>query len=441
LCLLSGSVGLLLLLLAMDPAAAVPAFAVQTGQPCQTCHIGAFGPQLTPFGRQFKMNGYTLRAGDTFTPPVSGMAIASFVHTQKDQPEPPAPGTHRNDNTALDEAAVFLAGGYGHVGGFAEITYEGLDHKWTWDNLDVRAVDHANLLGHDVLLGLSLNNSPTVQDVWATLPAWGFPFTDSDLMPGPDAATLISDALAQNVLGLNAYAWWDDHLYTEAGLYRSLSADFLKNVGVDPEETNDLDGAAPYLRAAWQQNYGDQNVEFGAFALFADFFPGRDRSTGKTDHFTDLGLDASYQFTGTGEHIFTLNSRYIHEIQTLDATQALGGTLSRDLNLNEININASYYYKNTYGVSAGAFGVWGDGDPLLYADSRTFSPDSQGFILQADVTPFGGDNPPLGTRVNVRVGLQYVVFTKFNGASSNFDGLGHNASDNNTLRLFLWTAF
>jgi hypothetical protein len=439
--LLSGSVGLLLLLLATDPAAAVPAFAVQTGQPCQTCHIGAFGPQLTPFGRQFKMNGYTLRAGDTFTPPVSGMAIASFVHTQKDQPEPPAPGTHRNDNTALDEAAVFLAGGYGHVGGFAEITYEGLDHKWTWDNLDVRAVDHANLLGHDVLLGLSLNNSPTVQDVWATLPAWGFPFTDSDLMPGPDAATLISDALAQNVLGLNAYAWWDDHLYTEAGLYRSLSADFLKNVGVDPEETNDLDGAAPYLRAAWQQNYGDQNVEFGAFALFADFFPGRDRSTGKTDHFTDLGLDASYQFTGTGEHIFTLNSRYIHEIQTLDATQALGGTLSRDLNLNEININASYYYKNTYGVSAGAFGVWGDGDPLLYADSRTFSPDSQGFILQADVTPFGGDNPPLGTRVNVRVGLQYVVFTKFNGASSNFDGLGHNASDNNTLRLFLWTAF
>ncbi|HTK80315.1 MAG TPA: hypothetical protein VL286_07720 [Rhizomicrobium sp.] len=419
----------------------MPAFAVQTGQPCQTCHIGAFGPQLTPFGRQFKMNGYTLRAGDTFTPPVSGMAIASFVHTQKDQPEPPAPGTHRNDNTALDEAAVFLAGGYGHVGGFAEITYEGLDHKWTWDNLDVRAVDHANLLGHDVLLGLSLNNSPTVQDVWATLPAWGFPFTDSDLMPGPDAATLISDALAQNVLGLNAYAWWDDHLYTEAGLYRSLSADFLKNVGVDPEETNDLDGAAPYLRAAWQQNYGDQNVEFGAFALFADFFPGRDRSTGKTDHFTDLGLDASYQFTGTGEHIFTLNSRYIHEIQTLDATQALGGTLSRDLNLNEININASYYYKNTYGVSAGAFGVWGDGDPLLYADSRTFSPDSQGFILQADVTPFGGDNPPLGTRVNVRVGLQYVVFTKFNGASSNFDGLGHNASDNNTLRLFLWTAF
>jgi hypothetical protein len=56
------------------PAAAVPAFAVQTGQACKTCHIGAFGPQLTPFGRQFKLNGYTLRAGDAFTLPVSAMA-------------------------------------------------------------------------------------------------------------------------------------------------------------------------------------------------------------------------------------------------------------------------------------------------------------------------------------------------------------------------------
>jgi hypothetical protein len=58
-----------------------------------------------------------------------------------------------------------------------------------------------------------------------------------------------------------------------------------------------------------------------------------------------------------------------------------------------------------------------------------------------DATPFGGANPTLGARINLRVGLQYVVFSKFNGASSNFDGLGHDASDNNTVRLFLWTAF
>jgi hypothetical protein len=30
---------------------------------------------------------------------------------------------------------------------------------------------------------------------------------------------------------------------------------------------------------------------------------------------------------------------------------------------------------------------------------------------------------------------------QFNGATSNYDGLGHNASDNNTLRAFTWLAF
>ena len=40
---------------------AVPAFAVQTGQGCSSCHVGGFGPQLTPTGRDFKMNGYTTR--------------------------------------------------------------------------------------------------------------------------------------------------------------------------------------------------------------------------------------------------------------------------------------------------------------------------------------------------------------------------------------------
>jgi hypothetical protein len=30
----------------------------QTGQPCSARHVGAFGPQLTPFGRAFKIGDY-----------------------------------------------------------------------------------------------------------------------------------------------------------------------------------------------------------------------------------------------------------------------------------------------------------------------------------------------------------------------------------------------
>ncbi|MEJ2687039.1 MAG: cytochrome C, partial [Gammaproteobacteria bacterium] len=39
-------------------ANAVPSFARQTGLACMACHT--VFPELTPFGRTFKLNGYTL---------------------------------------------------------------------------------------------------------------------------------------------------------------------------------------------------------------------------------------------------------------------------------------------------------------------------------------------------------------------------------------------
>src|SRR5262245_34163108 len=120
------------------PARAVPAFAQQTGLQCKSCHVGGFGPELTPVGREFKLGGYTLRAHRSI--PVAAMAIASATHTSKDQVVAPE-HLSKNNNATLDEAALFVAGGLGkHLGAFAEITYEGIDRHFTWDNLDVRAV-------------------------------------------------------------------------------------------------------------------------------------------------------------------------------------------------------------------------------------------------------------------------------------------------------------
>ncbi|MFI5245032.1 MAG: hypothetical protein ACHQQR_07385, partial [Gemmatimonadales bacterium] len=39
-------------------AARIPSFSRQTKLACSMCHTGF--PQLTPFGRLFKLNGYTL---------------------------------------------------------------------------------------------------------------------------------------------------------------------------------------------------------------------------------------------------------------------------------------------------------------------------------------------------------------------------------------------
>ncbi|HEY1613131.1 MAG TPA: hypothetical protein VGF97_05470 [Rhizomicrobium sp.] len=422
-------------------ASAVPAYAQQTGEPCATCHVGGFGPQLTLAGRKFKENGYTTRkAGLGFTPPISAMAVASYVNTQKDQAEPPAPHYSTNNNVTLDEASIFIAGGIGdHFGGFSQFTYDGVGRAFGWDNLDLRAVDHMTLGGSDVLVGLTVNNNPAIEDPWNTLPSWGFPYTDSDLAPGPASATLFDGGYEQAVLGTTAYAVWGNGLYTEAGFYFTPGHHFLSALGAD-EGAGPISGVAPYVRVAYEKDYGDSNWEIGAFGFFPSLSPDGDTSTGQTDSYRDIGFDASYQLQDSENSYYTINARYTHEDQDLNATHLLGGSTNASDTLNDFRLDASYYWHNLVGASVQLFTTTGSSDALLYGDNRTLAPDSDGVTFQLDFTPWGDGSSPFGDRFNVRVGLQYTMYGKFDGASTNFDGLGGNASDNNTLRLFLWTA-
>ncbi len=432
------------------PASALPVFADQTGQACASCHVGGFGPQLTPFGRQFKLGGYTLRT-KKFNVPLSAMAVASYESTKKAQDEPPTEHSKRNNNIAFDEGSIFLAGGVGeHLGGFAQVTYDGADRAWAWDNLDLRAVGTGKVGGKDLLYGLSLSNNPSIQDVWNTLPGWGYPYTDSGLAPGPATAPLISGGLGQAVLGVTAYAWLDSKFYLEAGGYSTPAVGTLRWLGSDPFDPGQIHGIAPYGRAAFQTDLGGGTFEAGAFALKAAIYPGRDRSSGRTDRYTDFGLDASW-IKPLASDTLTLNGRYTHEKRSLDATCALGmadesidpGPLSdcADATLNEVRADGSYYWHNTIGGSVSAFSLTGSRNPIMYADNRTFRPNSSGFQLQLDGTPWGRSNSPLGPRFNMRVGVQYTIYTRFDGARVDFNGAGRNASDNNTLRVFTWVAF
>ncbi|MBS0410744.1 MAG: cytochrome C [Proteobacteria bacterium] len=424
-------------------AHAVPAFAVQTGQPCQACHVGGFGPQLTPFGREFKLHGYTQRAVG-FNVPISAMAVASYVHSKMDASSPPADGFANNDNTAVDQISLFLAGGLGsHLGAFIQTTYDGIAKAWTWDNLDVRATTTTEVKGHDVVLGVSLNNSPSVQDAWNTLPAWGYPYTSSALAPSPSASPLLAGGLAQNTLGVTGYAWIDDKLLLEAGAYGSPSATTLNHLGADPFSPGDIDGLAPYVRVAFQKPVGPGTAEVGVFGMRADIHPGRDRSTGLVDRYTDVGADASYFVPLASGDTFTLNARYTHEQQALDATCALAESESDcpHNSLTDVRADASYYWRSKVGVTVAAFATTGAANPTIYADSRTFKPNSSGVTVQLDATPWGDGHSPLGPRFNVRVGAQYTAYATFNGASSNYDNAGANASDNNTLRVFTWIAY
>lgn len=421
------------------PAGAVPSFAAQTGQQCAACHVGAFGPQLTPFGREFKRIAFTMRTKANI--PVSAMAVASYVHTAADQPDL-QPDFSSNDNVGLDEGSLFLAGGLGkYLGGFAQVTYDGADKAWAWDNVDLRAAKTTSIGGANVVIGASVNNSPGLQDSWNTLPGFSFPYTDSGLAPGPEAAPLIADPLAQNTVGMTGYLWINSKIYVEGGGYRSLGADFLDSVGVDPADTSKINGLAPYFRVAYQKDWGNQNIEVGGFGLIAHLFPGRDESTGMTDRVTDLGVDASYQLFRDNQDAFTINSRYTHESMRLDASNILELAQNNHNTLQDFRIDASYYWRNKFGLTAGAFDTWGSMDPMLYDYSRRFSPNSSGLLFQADTTLFGRPGSSAGPRFNVRVGIQYTAYLKVNGASNNFDGMGTNASGDNTLRIFTWGAF
>ncbi len=426
-------------------AMAVPAFAVQTNKACQACHVGGFGPQLTPYGREFKLHGYTERANDAFTLPFSAMAVASYVNTQKNQAEPPAEHFSTNNNAAVDQVSLFLAGGLGsHFGGFVQTTYDGVARAWTWDNLDLRAVTVTHVKDKEVVLGLSFNNSPSVQDAWNTLPAWGFPFTSSALAPSPSASPLFVGGLAQETLGLTAYTWIDSTYYLELGGYWSPGASTLHRLGADPLDPGDIDGIAPYGRLAYQRTLADGKVEVGVFGMRTDLHPGRDRDSGAIDRYTDLGLDASYQKARDNGDVIAVDARYLHERQALNATCILAATPGGDCagtHLQDLRLDASYYWRDKIGATVGLFDTWGPANPDLFPDNRTFKPESSGVTLQLDATPWGGGKSPLGPRFNMRVGVQYTIYERFNGASKNFDGAGANASDNNTLRIFAWAAY
>lgn len=283
-----------------------------------------------------------------------------------------------------------------------------------------------------------------MQDAWNTLPAWGYPYTTSALAPSPSASPLYLGALAQNTLGMTGYAWINSAVYLEAGAYGSPGQTSLTRLGADPFSPGDIDGLAPYGRVAYQTKVADGTLQVGAFGMRTDIHPGRDRTTGVTDRYTDLGLDASYQNALDSGDVISLQARYLNERQALNASCELAatpGSACTDTRLDDVRADISYYWRDKIGATVGVFDTFGSANPSIYAGNRTFKPDSSGVTLQLDGTAWGEGKSPLGPRFNVRVGVQYTMYSKFDGASRNFDGAGGSASDNNTLRVFTWIAY
>lgn len=459
-----------------QPAQALPSFARQTGQPCGTCHTDF--PALTPYGRRFKLLGYTTGGGQfrttpfpvfpnasdssqtdkmsayakaldsgaggndgkDYVPPISMMAVLGLTHTQAPQVPAPAPFAS-NDNTILSPVSGFWGGAItDHIGAFTQVTWSA-PGPWSWDNTDFRYANTAHAGPFDFIYGITANNNPTVQDVWNTTPAWGFPYASSTVAPGPGASTLIEQTFAGHVVGVGAYAFINDMLYLELTGYRTLDPRTQNSLGVAATDAPGLfDGVAPYWRAAIEPNWGPHSLMVGTFGMFSQvkpFVADTDTSS-QSDKITDLGFDAQYQYQGSN-YWFTLRGSYIHENQRLDASFGELHNAANPTNfLDSLHLQASLAYgaDNRFVLTGQYFSIKGSSDAGIFTPDGGFSnnsPNSSGFMGELAYIPFSASKAPGWPWLNARIGLQYTYYNKFNGTTV-------GAHDNNTLFLHAWFA-
>jgi hypothetical protein len=429
-------------------ALAVPSFARQTGYTCSQCHTTP--PQLTQEGRDFKLNGYTLKQAPSITAPardnsagldlLTNLPLSGWFATSLTATNSPQPGTQNASVEFPQALSLFLAGAWStHVGSFLQITYDAQSDHFHMDNTDIRYANHSILFDKDLHYGVTLNNNPTVEDLWNATPAWGFPFVTTDVAPTPAARAVINGALAQDVAGLGVYGLWNNHWYAAATVYRS---DHLGSpqplTGTDA--AFNIQGVAPYWRVAWQHPSKNNYFEVGTYGLHMASVP--NGVSGTTDEYTDIAADMQYDRTLPGvapdfvcqmppcSNVLSVRGTYIHESSTLDATFAANGAAQSSHHLDTVEANAEYHWGNRISIAGGWFSVTGTGDPVLFSPaavtgSATGSPNSDGYILNLSWWP----------AMNIDIAAQYTGYVRFNGGTTNYDGAGRNATGNNSIYL------
>jgi hypothetical protein len=436
-----GFVFFLFLVASSGTVQAIPSYARQTGLSCSACHT--VFPELTSFGRQFKLNGYTLTGIKTINQtkekkngekstllkllsisPLSAMVQTGITHVNTT-----IPGTQNNNIEFPQQLSLFYGGQITpHIGTFIQLTMDG-SGSIGMDNTDIR-YSNSTKGKIPITYGFTLNNNPTVQDVWNTTPAWGFPYTSSGVAPTPGAGPVIND-LGGMVAGLGGYTLINNLVYLEFSGYGTAQLGI--NMPPDASAEGVVKGIAPYWRAAIQHQWDKSYLEAGTFGMSIKMYPSG--ISGNTDNYTDFGFDLQYEFMFKKGQ-FTLHTSYINEKQTLNASYASGDSQNLSNKINAFKIDGSVFLQAGVNFTLGYFNTTGTADNVLYAPadmegSRTGVPNSSGLLAQFDYLPWK----------NTKISLQYVAYSKFNGAKTDYDGSGRSASDNNSIYLQLWFLF
>jgi hypothetical protein len=468
-----------LLVMLMPPAAsAIPMFNRQSGQNCVACHAGGQFPELTPYGRLFKMTGYTL--GER-TLPVSAMAVLSSSRVSNtSKSDDPGADFPKNGSAIFATASLFLGGKItDNIGAFAQITYDpyavqSADGKFHGhsgaDNIDIRFADRFIGTQRDLIFGISANNNPSISDPWNTAAAW----MQYVPVPSPGSSQFIDGnapypgfGSGGNVAGVTAYLFWNQMLYAELGGYRTANGALrFMSAGTPAAETTKLKGLNPYWRLAFNHEWGAHSLMLGAAGMTAKVYDDpADTSDPATLHrFHDRILDAQYQYL-LDPHSVTAqvawgNSHLRYSAATASQpfetfVDPLGGPLA-DTNASDtfkvLRAKLTYVYQAKFGGSLGLFNLSGSTNTANqtagYVAGETLSIGLAPDVSRVNAN-FSGNPATRGLTYEafwtpiqyLRLGAQYTAYMRFNGARTNYDGLGRNARDNNSLFIYAWGAY
>ena len=452
------------------PAQAIPVFARQTGHNCQACHISY--PELTAYGREFKLNGYTFGEAQPIPVAVALMGEVDHLNQGKDATTgvPTCTGSGGAGNAGncnhleLVQYSIFYGGRlsenfgmFGQMSGGQFPVSNAGTFSPTADNTEFRYVYRVmsdGALQPDAVIGLNMNNNPTMQDVWNAVPAWRFPwFPYLPAGYGPSAAPYIDGNGGHNKVGIGVYAWIHKSWYAELNLYHSATGplSFMnwgsggteQAMGDQPSDV--LKGENPYYRLAYSHDWDYNSIEVGVFGMKAKSYfcnPAGNAtntpcagSNNAANEYNDIAIDAQYQYNRNEPWVISAAGSYIHERNDLSAQfQATGGSNLMQANhtINELQLKATAYYNRMYGLTVGYSAITGTSDALQFAPgsggSATGDPRSNWWTFELNYLPLQ----------DLRFSLLYQAFTKINGGSGNFDGAGNNSTGQNRLTGAIW---
>ena len=453
-------------------ANALPLFARQTGQNCVACHAGGQYPELTPYGRYFKMTGYTI--GQRTNIPLSVQYVGGA-----------ATSTNGNNGTGQVHQSGKLESNYllldvggkitDNFGAFSQWYYafdqqvsgQGIvpnQNQFGADVQDWRYADHyvgaSTDTVKDFIWGASLNNYAGVTDVWNSSPMWMYPYMGSTRNYstfGLPFGTRLSAYSIHNP-GYGVYGYVNQNFYGEVNLYQSGGAGALSWMTYPASNSNPnsapsyLQGLNPYFRFAYQSDEHDgHNWMVGFLGANINQYSSCNTVAGSSSYrgtaptcdgpvnapalsagvvkYQDRAVDGQYQYL-VDPHAVTAQARYTKE-SISDPTGILYGNPSNKTN--SFLSKVSYVYNATYGAAVAFQNITGTADTHYGTNAVTnvaLNPNSTAWI------------PSIWYQLsqNARITYQYFAFTKYNGGTINYNGLGTNASANNASWLYLWLA-